>query len=451
MYKLSAILFCSLLAVFFLLTVVLPPDERAVITENRNMAEFPALSAGSLNDGSFVRGIEDYLSDRTALRSYLIEASRGVTELYGIKSSGPSVVVISEETEAPTAKPSEPPSETPSVKPSQTTALPASSSPSETTAQSEVIVPSESAPPSETSPQTEPPVPSETTSPAGDIIPPRKVGSLLVFDDNLMEIFRKKEAVQSKYAKTINGYASLASDNLRVFSILVPTQIEFQKDEYKSVSDSEKDAIDMVYSLYVPEIQSVSAYEKLKAHADEYIYFRSDHHWTQLGAYYGYEAFCEAAGFDTVPLSQFNKKEAPGFLGYLYNMKPGAGLEKNPDTVYYYEPKNEITLSHKVLFPIYADEKRKYSIFMGGDRDYYVVETDIEDGGTAIIVKDSYANAFAPWLISHYKRIIMVDPRTYEGSIKNLAAKYDKVDLIFLNYVFTTTFDDFIDRIAVIK
>ncbi len=82
---------------------------------------------------------------------------------------------------------------------------------------------------------------------------------------------------------------------------------------------------DMIAACYdrLKELKStaiaVDAYSKLEAHKDEYLYFRSDHHWTALGAYYAYTAFCESAGLKAEPLSKFESGEYTGFLGSLYS------------------------------------------------------------------------------------------------------------------------------------
>ena len=94
-----------------------------------------------------------------------------------------------------------------------------------------------------------------------------------------------------------------------------------------------------------PEVKTISIFDTLKAHANEYLYFRTDHHWTQLGAYYGYEEFCKAKGFDPVPLSDFDRADYTGYLGSFYTSSNSAALAANPDTVEAYIPKANVNLS----------------------------------------------------------------------------------------------------------
>ncbi|MDO7206013.1 DHHW family protein [Paraclostridium bifermentans] len=74
--------------------------------------------------------------------------------------------------------------------------------------------------------------------------------------------------------------------------MVVPTHVEFGLPEkYKDMSKSEKDSIDSIYKNMDKDVKTVDAYDNLKKHKDEYIYFNTDHHWTSLGAYYAYQSF----------------------------------------------------------------------------------------------------------------------------------------------------------------
>ncbi|MBQ2696000.1 MAG: hypothetical protein IJF61_01720 [Clostridia bacterium] len=106
---------------------------------------------------------------------------------------------------------------------------------------------------------------------------------LLLLSDRVMEVYKKNDAAQKAYIDALNLYAETLPEDIRIFSMLIPTQIEFYEDQ--SVSDSEKETIDTIYNTVNPRIITVPAYEKLSSHKDEYIYFRTDHHWTQRGAF----------------------------------------------------------------------------------------------------------------------------------------------------------------------
>lgn len=130
---------------------------------------------------------------------------------------------------------------------------------------------------------------------------------------------------------------------MRTISLVTPNGGEFYSPESLHTGEhSQKDMIDFCYGQMDSGIVTVDAYAKLRAHTDEYIYFRTDHHWTQLGAYYAYTAFCEAAGFDAVPLKQFQTGRYDTFLGSMYTFTKGYPqsdvLKQHPDYLDYYLP-----------------------------------------------------------------------------------------------------------------
>jgi hypothetical protein len=107
-------------------------------------------------------------------------------------------------------------------------------------------------------------------------------------------------------------------------------------ERYSGVSAPQKPNIDQIYGNLLPQIGKVQLYDTLQAHKDEYIYFRSDHHWTALGAYYAYQQFCGVAGFDAVPLEKMEKRTISEFLGSLYSQTQDSKLMEHPDYVDYY-------------------------------------------------------------------------------------------------------------------
>ncbi|NLB29935.1 MAG: hypothetical protein GX823_06940 [Clostridiales bacterium] len=267
----------------------------------------------------------------------------------------------------------------------------------------------------------------------------------LILPDRLMEIFTANAEAGARYSDVLSAYRDAVGDNVRVFSLLAPTQIEFAEERYRTISDPQYDAVRNVYArLEKAGVVTVDAYAAIEEHAGEYVYFRTDHHWTALGAYYAYTAFSGAAGFEPLPLSDFEYNSAAGFLGYLYNREPVRGMAT--DTIEWYKHP-DIETADAVFYPPRAGEKVTYGVFLGGDHDKYVIETGLDTGKTAVIIKDSYANAFIPWLVPHYDTIVVLDPREFEGSACDIVAEYESADLIFVNYVFSTTFYDFIQML----
>ena len=96
-------------------------------------------------------------------------------------------------------------------------------------------------------------------------------------------------------------------------------------------------------------------------------------------------------------------------------------------------------------------EKPKYSLFMGGDHQFAKMHTKNTNGKTLLVIKDSYANALLPLLTEDYETILVIDPRNYYGKVTDLISEYNVDDCLFINYVFTTTFSDFVDKLNEVK
>ncbi|MDR2357650.1 MAG: hypothetical protein LBD92_06195 [Oscillospiraceae bacterium] len=436
MKKLNAAVFCAVLALFMIIVTVFPPDGRTVERENRSLNSFPDISAGSVFSGKFAEGIEPWLSDRVARRTDFIDAAMAIAGGYGVPApvpaesappAAPTPTPVPSAAPTPTPTPTPAPSDTPTLTPTPT---PVSPSP------------------------TPEPTPAPSADPAYSAQPEgtgRVKGPILVFDDRLVEIFGFSRRLAERYAGVINGYREALPENVRVFSLVAPTQIEFVPEVYRDAFDSEKEAISVVYGALNEGVISVDAYGEIAEHTEEYLYFRTDHHWTALGAYYAYRAFAGAAGFTPKEISEYEEIAIPGFLGYLYNRAPSQSLREKPDTIYCYRYKGELETSSKLLYLPGAEGKATYSVFMGGDHPQLTVTTSVKNGKTAVIIKDSYANAFIPWLAPHYENIVVLDPRHFEGSALDVIGGYENVDLIFLDYAITTSFSDFITKIEGIK
>jgi len=191
----------------------------------------------------------------------------------------------------------------------------------------------------------------------------------------------------------------------------------------------------------------VDAYGEMAPHFKEYLYYRTDHHWTALGAYYAYRAFCKTAGWPPLELNQFEKRTGfKQFLGAMYRKTRDPELKKNPDRIDYYVPPVTHTAvrytkerPNKAVSASFIEEKyRAYFIFLGGDFPLMVADTSVKNGKTALLVKNSYGNPFAVYLLSHYERVVVVDYRYQKQPLPKLVEQYDVDDVVFLNGVVTS-------------
>ena len=107
-------------------------------------------------------------------------------------------------------------------------------------------------------------------------------------------------------------------------------------EKYKKLQKPNRPAIESIYNELDSTIKKVWAIDEIRKHREEYIYFNTDHHWTSLGAYYAYRAFCETAGLTPVSLDTVRYKVKSTFLGSLYRLTRDPKLKENPDSVKYY-------------------------------------------------------------------------------------------------------------------
>lgn len=296
------------------------------------------------------------------------------------------------------------------------------------------------------------------------------LGAALLVGNRAVEVAYANYDSIDNYAETVTSIAAALGNQINTYSILVPNAAEFYTpDDYHTGECSQSAMITYAYDHMGTNVKKVNAYSKLASHIDEYVYFRTDHHWTQLGAYYAYTAYCETAGLKAEPLSAFETGQYDVFVGSMYNFlqnyPQSSILRDNPDTLQYYRP--HVELDTKVYsdasltdgYPlgtichVDSDVSNKYLCFLGGDHPITIIATDV-DGPVCMLIKESYGNAFAPWLTSHYSKIIVVDPREFNSSNKpalDLAqfAKEQKVtDCIILNYPMMLGSDTYIGQLS---
>lgn len=272
--------------------------------------------------------------------------------------------------------------------------------------------------------------------------------SVVTVGDSAFELYTYVDGTAENYAKSVNEVADRLAGKADVYDLVIPlsSEITFPDNLKEKInSGSQRDAMTKIQGKMNNHVKNVDIYDALMQHRNEYIYFRTDHHWTALGAFYAYEDFCEAKGIEPEPLEEREKVEFPGFLGSFYNDTKDAKLKAAPDTVAAYKPKDDAILhvtasdGTKYDWPVIYDVSNygaslKYSTFIASDNPITVIENKVlTDNSTCIVVKESFGNAFIPFLVDHYQTIYVVDYRYWTGSISSLAEEKHASDVLFLN------------------
>ncbi len=189
-------------------------------------------------------------------------------------------------------------------------------------------------------------------------------------------------------------------------------------------NDSQRAAIDRICAR--THTASADLLTTLKAHKEEYIYYRTDHHWTSLGAYYGYTALSETLGFTPASLSSFDiKTVSDAFCGTAYSSSGFFWVSPDSMQTFLDSPQELRVLRYDTDDPVSGvlyDEtmlqtKDKYRFYLGGNTPLAVIETGNTDLPSLLIVRDSYTDCLVPFLLAHYSQIHLIDLRYYRESI----------------------------------
>lgn len=282
-------------------------------------------------------------------------------------------------------------------------------------------------------------------------------GSILVLDGGRgIMLYGIGYEMGRNYAETVNKYKEELGANVNVYSMVVPTQVSFYLPEkYSDLSQKELPHIEDI-NEHLSGIIPIDAFSALKAHVNEEIYYRTDHHWTQLGAYYAAKAFAETALVPFDELSQYDKHEKSGYVGTFYvssNNDPEIG--NNPETFFWYTPKRSVTTtfynsdmtspaesSYFINPDNFASAAEWNLTYMGGDARIAHINTGVKNSRKLMILKDSYADSFAPCLFGSFEDIWVVDMRYCDVSAIELAKKNGITDLLFCSSTFSATADN---------
>ncbi len=417
------LLILSFITIISMCMVFLPRPATSEI-EKRELAKFPEFSFESYFKGEFTSGITSYFSDTVPFRENLLSAANHITSLMGVKVDNATfhgaVEIVNESSEESSAESSE--------------SLPDVSAP---VTSSEITVST-----------TEPPKGDPTESDNLDGAIEFKNNGIVVINTTGLMLFGGNNTQGKRYADAISKYKEQLGENVNVYNLLVPTSAEFYLPEkYKQYSNSEKACIDYVYSALSPSVTTVDAYSKLAEHKDEYLYFRTDHHWTPLGAYYAYAAFCEQLGMEYPTLDKYEHKVKEGYVGSLYGYTSDVVLKDNPDTFNYYIPPDKYTayyynyanLSSKgsgSLFFENVSGGNCYSMFIGADAVHTKVVTEHKNGRKIAVFKESYGNAFVPFLVSNFEEIYVFDIRYFGKNAVEYMKQNGITDVLFIDNIF---------------
>lgn len=292
----------------------------------------------------------------------------------------------------------------------------------------------------------------------------QEINGVYTVDNRMIQAF--KEYDEEEVAKSIaamNKFAERFPEKQMSF-MLVPTAQELFKDKLPSYAGllSEKDFIDKCYSQ-LEGIAPIDALSYLSEHKNEYLYYRTDHHWTSLGAYYAYCAAAKTLGYGAYGLNSFNVETVSSdFRGTLYSKTLDSSVPA--DSMDYYtlangEPKVTLksinngkeTVYDSLYVRDYLNVKDKYSSFTGENAPVVEITTDVDNGKKLLVVKDSYAHSLVPFLSKHYSKITMIDMRYVNTGLDSVINLDEYEQVLFMQNVITFTENSYLKKLALTK
>lgn len=414
------------------------PDTSKV--EKRKLTEFPKFTVSSFWDGSFFSQVSLWYSDTFPLRDTLIAADKKVKGLYGITTStmmvggheqGDDIPTIGDKKEESSKEDSKKEKEQDSSKEKQEE-------------------------------ENKEPVEAPNSQEMEAEIQNQIQQGLYVKDGAAYSVYYFNQDAAETYTNALNQAAEKLDGIANVYSLLVPNNsgAMLSEKELKGLGGSDqKQAIAYYHSLY-DKVKPIKTIETLREHKDEYLYFRTDHHWTQLGAYYVYQNFCKEKGWKPHKLSEFEKMTFEPFLGTFYAELRNQDMANNPDRVDAYVPMgtNDMTYWntdgskqewHVIEDVSTWDDASGYYCYIGGDKPMSIIENpDIDDGSSCIVLKESYGNCFVPFLVDHYQTVYVVDFRYANVNLVDYVKEKKIQDVLIMNNITIIGSDTVANKIA---
>lgn len=258
----------------------------------------------------------------------------------------------------------------------------------------------------------------------------------------LQKIDKIDEDILNKNIEAVNTFAN-NNPGIKTYFLLVPNSVKVLENKLPPFASSEDqlNILKNVQEKMNKHTNFISIYNILAGRNNEYIYYKTDHHWTSLGAYYAYNYLGKVMKYTPLSIEDFNIEEVTDkFYGTLYSR--GNYRFVKPDSIHIFKPKTK--LSYKVehldtgtssdsLYELkYLEKKDKYSVFLDGNHALSIIRTNNRADKKLLVVKDSYAHSLVPFLTNHYDEIHMMDLRYFNMSVGKYMKENDIEEVLLL-------------------
>lgn len=292
----------------------------------------------------------------------------------------------------------------------------------------------------------------------------QEINGVYTADNQMIQLL--KDFSPEYFYANINAMDAFAErfPDKQMFLMIAPTVQELYTNKIPSYISYIGERIEVIETTYkaLANVSTIDCRSYL-ANSDEYLYYRTDHHWTSLGAYRAYQSAAKSLGYTAYGLSSFNiETVSSDFRGTLYSKTLDDSI--TPDSIEYYtltknEPQVKMTCIDGATVKEYdslyvrdfLEQKDKYSSFTGSNVPVVTIETDVDNDKTLLIIKDSYAHSLVPFLSKHYSKIAMVDMRYINTDLNQLIDLDDYSQVLFMFNAMTFTEDDSLTKLGLTK
>ncbi len=286
--------------------------------------------------------------------------------------------------------------------------------------------------------------------------------NIYVWNNTAFELFNSTADKAKTYAQAINGFAEKLN-GVKVYDMVIPNHTEMglpqRLKDGDAASSSQADNIKSIYQNLSNKVTPVNAYNYLADHNDEYTYFNSDHHWTGLGAYYAYQAFAKTTDQPVLSLDDCQENKIDGFTGSFTNTVSTLDSDYVSYWNFPYNVTMDITNTDGSLIEDYQSAyyqaaeagQNTYGVFIVGDHPLTVMKSGSEKAGTdkkIAVIKESYGNAFVPYLTYNYNEVHVIDFRYFNQNLATYCKENDISEVLFINGVMSANTQIQIDSMS---
>ena len=280
--------------------------------------------------------------------------------------------------------------------------------------------------------------------------------NLLIGEKMIQNVYVTKQGLMEKVvsdvepnADVINNYYHNSNISVPIYFILVPTASAIYESNLpaNALNSNQESFIKAVYADTENGIRCIDTYHVLNSLKDNYIYYRTDSHWTSYGAYYIYQSAIQKMGFTPVSYQRYVISHLSiDFKGDLYAKTLYHNIKPDILDCYYYETGGKITSIHayyqngniqerESLYDesaLYSSNTNMYQFYLGQPCEKLIIQTDLNNGKKLLLYKDDFADCMIPFLIQHYSEICVVNLEQTGANFESVANVEDYTQVLFL-------------------